>query len=508
MFAAAIEHVNCRGGGRPAQLGRGEQRPCIRIALFDCLSDREEHETTKPLLKKIAESIEDHHMFRAGEKVVVAVSGGADSVALLDILAGLESLALELVVAHLNHNLRGAESDADAAFVAELAGRYGVPFELGTADVRALSREWGMCLEEAGRIARYRWLDSVANKHGAEKVAVGHHADDQAETVLMRLLRGAGTTGLAGMRSLAVGRYARPLLCVDRSAITAYLCEKGLPFRNDASNDDTLFLRNRIRHELLPQLRTYNPAISRRLSDAAEILAADEEVLESVVEGVFLDVAATGPEGVVLAIGKVLPQPPGIRFRLYRRALLDTNGSLARIALVHLRQIDELARSGRVNGQLHLPGGLQVFRRYDELFFSFPGKSSDPGSWEVVLEEPGCYLLPDGSRLALALVAPPVNLGAAPATRAYLDPVAASFPLLVRTFRPGDRFRPLGMTGSKKVKDLFIDEKIPAGTRRCLPLLFSGGTLLWVGGLRLAEEARVRPGSREALEVEIRGTTS
>jgi tRNA(Ile)-lysidine synthase len=467
-----------------------------------------EPEATKPFLKRIAAFIEEHRMFRNGEKVVVAVSGGADSVALLDILAGLESLELELVVAHLNHNLRGTESDADAAFVADLAGRYGVPFELGAADVRALSREWGMSLEETGRTARYRWLDSVAKKHGAARIAVGHHGDDQAETVLMRLLRGAGTTGLAGMRPLAVGRYARPLLCVDRSAITAYLREKGIPFRNDTSNDDTLFLRNRIRHELLPQLRTYNPAISRRLGDAAEILAADEEVLESVVEGVFHDVAATGHDGVVLAISKVLQQHSGIRFRLYRRALMDASGSLAGIALVHLRQIEDLSRSVRVNGKLRLPGGLEVLRRYDEVFFSPPGEASDPGRWEMRLEGPGCYLLPDGSSLSLSVAPVPVNLGSAPATRAYLDPVAASFPLLVRTFRPGDRFRPLGMTGTKKLKDLFIDEKIPAGERRCLPLLFSGGTLLWVGGLRLAEEARVRPGSREALEVEIRGTTS
>jgi len=463
---------------------------------------------TKLFLQKILGTIEDHRLFRKGEKVVVAVSGGADSVALLDILAGLESLELELVIAHLNHSLRGAESDADAAFVAGLASRYGLPFELGSADVLALSREWGMSLEEAGRTARYRWLDSVANKHGAEKIAVGHHADDQAETVLMRLLRGAGTTGLAGMRPLVFGWYARPLLCVDRSEITAYLREKGLPFRNDASNDDTFFLRNRIRHELLPQFRTYNPAISRRLCDAAEILAADEEVLESLVEGVFHDVAVAGPDGVVLAISKVLQQLPGIRFRLYRRALRVANGSLAGIAMVHLRQIEDLARSGRVNGKLRLPGGLEVLRRYDELFFSSPGKASAPGGWEMLLEEPGCYLLPCGSSLSLSPVSPPANLRSVPATRAYLDPVAASFPLLVRTFRPGDRFRPLGMTGSKKVKDLFIDEKIPAGERRCLPLLFSGGTLLWVGGLRLAEEARVRPGSREALEVEIRGTKS
>ncbi|MEA5114043.1 MAG: tRNA lysidine(34) synthetase TilS [Geobacteraceae bacterium] len=443
-------------------------------------------------------------MFRAGEKVVVAVSGGVDSVALLDILAGLESLGLELVVAHLNHNLRGDESDADAAFVADLAFRYGLPFESGSADVLALSREWGMSLEESGRAARYRWLDSVAQKHGAEKIALGHHADDQAETVLLRLLRGAGTTGLAGMRPLSSGRYARPLLYATRAEIIGYAEKKGISFRYDSSNDDTLFLRNRIRHELLPELRTYNPAISERLSVAAEILAADEEVLESLVAGVFNGAANPGGDGVTLALGKVCAQPAGIRFRLYRRALLEANGTLARISLVHLRQIEDLARSGRVNGQLHLPGGVRVRRRYDELVFPCLREIPDPGTWEMLLKEPGCYLLPDGSTLSLAMVPPPENWRAVPSLTAYLDPVAASFPLLARTFRAGDRLRPLGMTGSKKVKDLFIDEKVPADLRRRLPLLFARGTLLWVGGVRVAEDARVRPGSGNVLEVEIR----
>lgn len=477
--------------------------PCAGILSAVPPSERESG-ATKQFLKKITESIEEHGIFFGGEKVVVAVSGGIDSTVLLDVLACLGNPGLELVIAHLNHNLRGDESDADAEFVAALASRYGLPFELGSMDVLALSREWGMSLEEAGRTARYRWLDSMALKHGARKIALGHHADDQAETVLMRLLRGAGTTGLAGMRPLSAGCYARPLLGVSRDEITAYALERGLSFRHDNSNDDTVFLRNRIRHELLPRLGAYNPAIVQRLTDAAEILAADEEILESVVDEVFPGVAHAGPDGLVLANGKVCPRPAGLRFRLYRRALRETNGTLAGIAMVHLRQIDSLARSASVNGRLHLPGGVRVRRRYDELVFAAPGGLPDTAPWEMLLRGTGCHLLPDGSSLTLSVASPPEDWGAVPAFTAYLDPEAASFPLLVRTFRPGDRIRPLGMAGSRKVKNLFIDEKVPADLRTRLPLVFAGEILLWVGGLRVAEAARVRPGTGKVLKVEFR----
>lgn len=459
--------------------------------------------TVSALLKKVAGFIDEHGLFSPGDTVIVAVSGGADSVALLDVLASLGHLRLKLVVAHLNHGLRGTEADGDADFVAELARRYGLPLESGAADVRAIARERGLSLEDAGRKARYEWLDALADRCGALRTALGHQADDQAETFLLRLLRGAGTTGLSGMRPLTAGRYARPLLCLSRAEITLYLQLRGLSWRNDSSNADTGFLRNRIRHECLPYLSTYNPAIPELLNSAAEILYADEAVLEGVIDQVFERVALTASSGVSLDLPLVGAELPGIRFRLYRRAIQVLKGDLARITGSHLKQIDALARSARVNGALSLPGGVRVQRSYQALGFSLSGPERDSAPWELVIDGPGRYPLPSGGELTIRLTAPPESWVEVPACRAYFDPISTPFPWTLRTFRPGDRFRPFGMKGSRKVKEFFIDNKVPAAVRRSVPLLFGGGELLWICGMRVSEAARIRSGTLEVAEVDI-----
>jgi len=455
-----------------------------------------------PVLKKVVRVIEEHRLFEPGHTVIVAVSGGADSVALLDILASLEHLRLRLVVAHLNHGLRGAESDGDAEFVARLAERYGLPLESGAADVRETARAEGLSLEEAGRKARYRWFDDLAERHGARRIALGHHADDQAETFLLRLLRGAGTTGLRGMRPLSAGRYARPLLTLSRAEIEGYLKRQSLSWRDDRSNSDTRFLRNRIRHECLPYLATYNPAVSERLVAAADILAADEEALERVVDQVMARIGAVESTGVCLNIPLLRAEPAGIRLRVYRRAIRFVKGDLALVSHCHLKRIDDLVHSSRVNGGFSLPGGFSARRRYETLVFSRKEEQADT-AWEVRIDGPGTYRLPFGVSLIVRLAAPPARWENVPRSRAYFDPVKIPFPWFVRTFRPGDRFSPFGMTGTRKVKDFFIDAKVPVDLRRRIPLLFGGGRLLWICGLRRGGAGRLTPETHEAVEVDI-----
>jgi len=456
-------------------------------------------------LKNLVDIVRSQKLFAPGETVVVAVSGGADSVCLLDVLTRLDGENLRLVVAHLNHGLRGEDSDEDERFVARLAGRYGLPFASRRVDVAALAAQEGLSLEDAGRRARYRFLTETAKAQGAAGIAVAHHRDDQAETVLIRLLRGAGGSGLSAMSALstgAAGLLKRPLLPVCRAEIERYLTQRGLGYRNDDSNADTAILRNRIRHELIPQLRTYNPKITERLAATAEILAGDEALLQRLTDAAYLRLAGSEHNAQLLSLEPLLREPRALRLRLYRRAVSLCKGDLERIALPHLEAIDRLARAERPNARLNLPDGLLVKRRYSELLF----RNREPapaGRWQLEVPGEGDYPLPAGGRLRVALVPRPDALDARSRSIAYLSPVTAPFPWLVRNFARGDRFRPLGMSGEQKVKELFINRKVPAGLRCRLPLVVSGGRILWVAGVMMAEDARVKDVEARVVQVEI-----
>ncbi|HLO27251.1 MAG TPA: tRNA lysidine(34) synthetase TilS [Geobacteraceae bacterium] len=452
---------------------------------------------------KVAKAIAEHSLFNAGDTVVVAVSGGADSVALLDMLASLEELRLKLVAAHLNHSLRGDESDGDESFVRKLASDYGLPAEIARVDVKGLSRRKRLSLEEAGRVARYEFFLDIARSYGAHSIALAHHADDQAETVLMRLLRGAGGTGLCAISPKSGATLVRPLLAVTRTEIETYLAQRNLPYRTDSTNRDTEFLRNRVRMELIPYLETYNPAVRDRLVATAEALARDEEVLTGVTDAAFARHGREGQGVITLDVCGCRAEPAGVRYRLYRRGILLAKGNLDRVGSGHLRDIDTMLFSRNPQMMLCLPDGLRVSKCYTEISFFPASVEKKPVSWEKAVEGPGVYTLPGGYRLMVEEV-DPLECRKNPSPHvACFDAVAAPFPWLLRTFRPGDRIMPFGMTGHKKVKDLFIDEKIPMASRRRIPLLFSGDRLLWVSTLRTSAEGCVTDRSRRAVSVEI-----
>lgn len=456
--------------------------------------------------RQVLEAITEYGMFAAGDRVVVAVSGGADSVALLDILVNLHEFGLSLLVAHLNHQLRGSESDGDEEFVVRLAENYRLPVETRRVDVRLLARRQRLSLEEAGRAARYRFFDEIAAIHGARCVALAHHADDQAETVMLRLLRGAGGSGLAAIlpRS-AGGRYVRPLLQVTRREIEAYLAARNLSFRTDSSNADTSFLRNRVRHELLPFLAGYNGNIASRLAATAEILAADEEILEQAVAAAFDRLGSFERIEARLHVKGLTTELRGLRYRLYRHALRLIRGDLTRIGFIHLQSIDRLVHDAGSGASLDLPTGCRVTKSYDHLVFTVEDGGEHPVDWEVPVEGPGRYPLAGGSVLVVEPAGSLAGLRRASPTVTFLDGEQAPFPWLVRNFRAGDRFVPLGMTGHKKVKNLLIDCKIPRDRRWRIPLVFSMSHLVWVAGVRPAAKAPLTACTADVLKVEILG---
>ncbi|MBC7962380.1 MAG: tRNA lysidine(34) synthetase TilS [Steroidobacteraceae bacterium] len=443
------------------------------------------------LLSQLAQTIRKHCLFQPNDTLIVALSGGADSTALLDLLIRLPGYDLRLVSAHLNHCLRGAESDADEEFCRKLAAGHGIPLEISRVDVKVLAESKGLNLEDAGRRARIAFLDSIREKHGAAAIVTAHHGDDQAETVLMRLLRGSGMTGLSGMPYRNRRGCVRPLLDVSRAQIEQYLAERGLDWREDASNLDTSFLRNRIRHELLPLLEQYNPAIRLNLTATAAILADEDALLEGLAEQAFDSSWRTEGGAYVCSIAEFKAHPPALQRRILRHVCRRLAGNLEGFNLGHIESIRQLLDSPRPNSRIALPQNISALREYDRVVLRFSAEPSLSVADDIVIATPGHYPLPGGGMLAVEICPAAFNLVDLPADRVCFDLDRTPFPWRVRTFRPGDRMVPFGMTGRKKVKDIFIDAKLPLSERRTIPLLFCCGELLWIAGLRRADSGRV-----------------
>jgi len=468
-----------------------------------------------------------------GARIVVGVSGGPDSLCLLHLL---KTMATEhrwrLHVAHLNHCLRAKESDEDARFVAELAKSWGLPATVEAEDVARLAEQHRLALEEAARQARYAFLARVAAQQGSRHIAVAHTADDQAETVLMHLLRGAGLAGLRGM--LVVGRLSeyrlvddvlthaegrvpllwRPLLDVSRDRVEAYCREHGLHPRFDRSNLDTTFYRNRLRHELIPNLRSYNPAVKEVLCRTARVLADDYAFLhDEMLQAWGRLVHREGEGGIAFDLKEWRALPPSLARAMLREAVRRMRQGLRNINLEHIERAYAIARDmERAGSQATLPQGLILTVGYEELRVTNAGADWPPDIPQLSVDRlalriPGVTPLPgsdwwvDASLLLLEDVKPGgwKELGR---WEAMLDWQAMAEQAVLRVRQPGDRFQPLGMGGSMvKLNEFFINSKVDAAWRGRWPLLEAAFGIAWVPGLRPDERARVRSSTRAILHL-------
>ena len=477
------------------------------------------------MLEAVRTSINNDHLLPAQGRVVVGVSGGADSVCLLHILKQLcapdgDFPQVSLHVAHLDHEMRGEAGQTDAQFVADLAAQWALACTIGHEDVPALARQERRSLEDAARRARYRFLRQVAQTIGASSIAVAHHADDQVETLVMHWLRGSGLAGLSGMRPRERD-IIRPLLSVNRAAILDYCAYYRLPFREDASNQDRRFLRNRIRHELLPVLEQYNGHLRATLLRNAEVLAEEDDYIEAQLDARWPEVIcheeASRLEGSVSAYRRL---PLALRRRLVRRLGLHLSGGEISLELRHCEAVDALLLRPAGSGKLHLPGKLSVRRIYDRFLVgalennagrSQPGMlPPEPGS-RVPLPIPGEARLPGSHWLVRSAVLNyqitfPPGYERGDAQRGYmdLDAVQPYLPLSLRSRRPGDRFRTLGLKTEKKLQDVLVNAKIPQAERARLPLVCGADdTILWVAGYQIADQVKLTPETRRALVLEL-----
>jgi tRNA(Ile)-lysidine synthase len=450
-------------------------------------------------------TIRRHELFPVGARVLVAVSGGADSVVLLHLLRVLERRGALAVagIGHLNHQLRGAEADADERFCRELAEREALPFEAGRADVAQLAASTGRSIEDAARTARYAFLLSAADRLGAEVIAVGHTLDDQAETVLLRLIRGAGSRGLAGIRPRA-GRVVRPLLDIRRHELRRYAADHRLQFREDASNASLTIPRNRIRLELMPVLERYSPAIASVLARQAEAAREDEAYLSGKAIEAFALLASRTAAGRELDAAGLRALPRAVAARVARLAL--EGAAPARfVAAVHIERVLNLA-IGADGASAALPECLAV-RRGERIVLGDPGTPPFPDVVRHPLPVPGEALLAGWRVSAEPLDAsPPDGLPPARGTSVVLAAQPIQGPLSVRTRRRGDRFSPLGLGGrGRKLQDFLVDRKVPRAERDSLPLVVDcQDRIVWVAGQTVAEDFRVTAPSQAVILLKAR----
>ena len=468
------------------------------------------------LERRVLRYIQAHGLFSAAEPALLAVSGGPDSTALLLVLAHLAAsggLKLDLRLAHFDHGLRRqADREAEKAFLSDLAAKLGLPFLLGQGDVRAHARQHRLSLEEAARELRYRFLAEQAEKAAISVVATGHTADDQAETVLMHLVRGSGLTGLAGMRPSSSWPFpghedlllARPLLEVSRGETERYCQEEELSPCLDVTNLLLGSLRNRIRHQLLPLLRSYNPKIEGALLRLAAATASDLAHLEETA-GVFWHALAVKDKGSVgFRRSELTALSPAIRNRLLQAACQQLLADVRQIEAVHIRSMVE-ALAKPADSRLSLPGGLAfaVDGESVRLTLGQEAAARVRPIPETPLAVPGRTTLAGWLVEAEVLPAQRVELGPDP-YEAFLDYQAAGGQLTVRSRRRGDRFRPLGLGGEKKLQDYLVDAKVARDERDAVPLVYAPWGIAWVVGHRIDERARMRESTRTVLHLRFR----
>jgi tRNA(Ile)-lysidine synthase len=473
------------------------------------------------LTKTVRQVVRRYKLLPPGATVVVGVSGGPDSLCLLHVLNRLQAQgSFVLHVAHLNHGLRGAEADADAEFVAALAGRWALPVTVEERNVAGYACKRKLAIEEAAREVRYAFLAEVAARIGADRVAVAHHADDQTETVLMHALRGAGLAGLRGMRPNSRFplrgshlRLIRPLLEVTRAQIEAYCAAHGLQPRFDRSNLDTTFFRNRLRHEVIPYLETINPNIRQVLRHTAAGLADDYDFLRQAVNEAWNSVARQEGEAILFDRAAWSALHPSLQRGLIRKAVRQLRPTLKDINWLHVEPARRLGLEKPPGKRATLPRGLFLFCRRDVLVIGeqvpLPDEPQLKPGTHVMINLPGETVLPGGRWVIRAKVVERSALPAHPRTnadrwQAFLDASAAGADLRLRTRQPGDRFCPLGLEGHHMtLGEFFIAQKVPVPLRERLPLLVSGAGILWVVGQRIDERAKVTEGTQEVLWVRI-----
>ncbi|MBU3947517.1 MAG: tRNA lysidine(34) synthetase TilS [Proteobacteria bacterium] len=476
------------------------------------------------LIQKVKKTVSEYNMVQNKDCVLVGVSGGADSVTLIHILNEIASLfSLKLGIAHLNHSLRGKESDNDASFVGSLSEELHLPCFIEKKDLTKYKIENGLSVEEAGRRMRYDFFEDIAKKEGFNKVALGHTANDNAELVLMYMIRGSGPLGISGIPPLRGGLknnllIIRPLIKTLRSEIEDYLSGKCLSHVIDQSNMDEKYLRNSIRHTLIPYLRDkYNPKIVETLNRLASIVRSENEWIENELAAVIKKIVRQEEANrIVFSISDIKNLHPAVKNRIIRIAISKVKGDLRRIGFEHIELVSAQLESDSDKWSLDLPDRIRVARIGERLHISkeksaLRSLSPEHGNneqsvYNYLINKPECMIAKkEGFKIILSEIKDNSfeNIFKSKQGIAFFDMDKICFPLVLRNYMRGDRFTPLGMSGSQKVARYLINKKVTAERRLKIPVMLSNNKIIWLAGHIIDDSVKVTPNTRKILKAEL-----
>ncbi len=462
------------------------------------------------LLEQVKRTIDRYHLLDKGDRLIVGVSAGVDSMVLLHVLNTYRpTFDLSIIVAHINHGLRPKESEKEADLVQKESERLGLTFEYGQFNVKEYQKERGISLQDAARKIRFYFFNTLLQKYRANKIALGHNADDQVETVLLRLIRGSGLKGLKGMLPVREGRVIRPLLEVWRREVESFAEEKKIHYLLDSSNLKENYLRNRLRLTLIPLIeKEYQPNFKKIVLKTSTILREEDHYLEKGTEEAYQKIVHEGKDVLSFKFSEYQSLHPAIQWRIIQELL---GRIYSREAIIEERkrlEVDQIYRKLNQHSPsflIEMPHGISLEKRYDlvsirkgwmkaaqpfEVELMSPGRNYiEEIKREIVIEE---FFKDDQFKVLDRL-----------SNIALLDQQTLQFPLKMRNFRPGDRFQPLGVKGTQKLKEFFIDHKIPKFERPRIPLLTSGEVIAWVVGYRIDERVKVTEKTQKVLKVKV-----
>lgn len=457
------------------------------------------------MIKKVIKTIEKYKLLDKEDRVVAALSGGPDSTALLVALVQIaKQLDFSIIVAHYNHGLRGTSSDEDEKYSQELAIKLGLIFVSGKMDQKL--RQKGKSPEDFYRQQRYQFLDKVAEDYNAQKIALGHNIQDQAETVLLNLLRGSGLGGLKGILPMREGKFIRPLIEVSRGEIIAFLSEAGISYCQDSSNESKIYLRNKIRFELIPYLKEkFNPRIEENLAQIAEILRQDDEYIRNSVQEALKSTYIQNQSNRIISLNieYIKGLAPAIRSRLFKKILESLNPEKNGFSFSNIKALERLAQVTESGKRISLPLGIEAKREYDSLILERDKICLKQVDYEYPVNIPGIIHVKETNRTISIEKTFRDKIDQHNKNKVYLDLDKIQQPVILRNRRDGDRFQPLGMKGRQKIKSLFINQKIPRNKRNEVMLLVDRNSVIWIENIHLSERVKISPQTINILALEI-----